>query len=287
MNTFERRYVFRGSLELQTALHIGGGGELLGVSDSPILRGPDGKPFIPGSSFKGAFRSTVEKLAGVLPTVRTCALTDDASCAGPQGKQQRALNQRRREERWDEARLVRELAAALCDTCKLFGSPYAASKLRFADLHPPDGEEPVTQVRDGVGIDRDSERAVEGIKFDFEVVERGTAFRCELILENPTPTDLGLTCLGISEYLAGFGGLGGKRSRGLGSCRLSELEIYELDLTVDDKVERARRLRQYLFGRAENKKLADLSLVERMVKVEDVDGFLQRHLNGLLAPEVA
>ena len=41
-----------------------------------------------------------------------------------------------------------------------------------------------TQIRDGVGVDRDSERARGGIKFDFEVVPPQVAY-----LMAPAPTD--------------------------------------------------------------------------------------------------
>ncbi|MER3421396.1 MAG: hypothetical protein C4290_13125, partial [Chloroflexota bacterium] len=83
-----------------------------------LIRDAHGRPYIPGSSLKGAFRSTVEKIAGALSTVRTCALLDAVGCPGVQGESQREFNRRRRDEHWDEARLVQELGAALCDTCK-------------------------------------------------------------------------------------------------------------------------------------------------------------------------
>src|SRR5260370_31944598 len=66
------RYLFTGRLEMQTALHIGGGRITLSSSDSPVVLTPDEKPFIPGSSFKGALRSTIEKLLPTLPSLRTC-----------------------------------------------------------------------------------------------------------------------------------------------------------------------------------------------------------------------
>jgi CRISPR-associated RAMP protein (TIGR02581 family) len=283
---FERRYLFTGQIVLRTPLHIGGGSGMLSVSDSPVVRTPDGRPFVPGSSFKGAFRSTVEKIAGALPTVRTCAFIDGASCASPQGERQIELRQRRDTEHWDEDTLLKELEVALCDTCKLFGSPFAASKLRFSDMSLATGEDPITQVRDGVGIDRDSERAVEHIKFDFEVVEAGTLFDMELTLDDPTTTDLGLTCVGLCEYLAGFAGLGGKRSRGLGSCRLTKLEVYELDLT--DELARAQRLREYLLGRqGPARSLTELTPADRMTPLHDVDGFLRTCVEGLLAARTA
>ena len=48
------RYIFKGSLMMQTALHIGGGRVTLSSSDSPVVLTPEEIPFIPGSSFKGS-----------------------------------------------------------------------------------------------------------------------------------------------------------------------------------------------------------------------------------------
>src|SRR6516225_8124414 len=73
------RYVFRGNLVMETALHIGGGKATLSSSDSPVVLTPDQKPFIPGSSFKGALRSTVEKIVPSLPAsanLFSCALIE-------------------------------------------------------------------------------------------------------------------------------------------------------------------------------------------------------------------
>src|SRR5690349_9307223 len=61
------RYVFTGKLVMLTAFHIGGGRVTLSSSDSPVVLTPEQIPFIPGSSFKGALRSTVEKLVPSLP----------------------------------------------------------------------------------------------------------------------------------------------------------------------------------------------------------------------------
>ena len=71
---FIQRYLFQADLTLKTGLHIGGGRATFSPSDSPVIRTPDGKPFIPGSSFKGAFRSTVEKLAPVIDSLWSCGL---------------------------------------------------------------------------------------------------------------------------------------------------------------------------------------------------------------------
>src|SRR5712692_9532372 len=71
INRYElrNRYVFTGKLVMLTAFHIGGevGRMATSGSDSPVVLTPEGVPFIPGSSLKGALRSTVEKLVPVLP----------------------------------------------------------------------------------------------------------------------------------------------------------------------------------------------------------------------------
>lgn len=272
MRGFEQRYLFTGQLTLKTALHIGGGDTALGATDNPVVRRADGQPFIPGSSFKGAFRSTVEKLAATVG-VRSCGLDGTQDCVGVQGQKQKEFNEERRAADWDEARLLDQLRTRQCETCWLFGSPYVASRILFSDLYLAPGEEEIIQRRDGVAIDRDSERAVERLLYNYEVVPPTLKFTFDILLDNPQGNDLALTCLGLSEYLSGFGGLGGKRSRGLGNCQIVDLTIYELDLTVADKAERARRLRQYLLGKQPE---------DKMVKLPNPQAFVNGQIQSLL-----
>ncbi len=267
MRNLHSRYIFSGRLTLETALHVGTGRVVLPLTDSPILRDAAGRPLIPGSSMKGAFRAAVERIAPNLPGYRTCALDDDdQSCLSPQrsskGEDYQAVRkylgqaipqqppqtdsdaQRARRaldnlghpewagQKITEEHLLQLLDEHLCDTCKLFGSPYLAAKVFFQDL-PVRADEwlEVIEIRDGVGIDRDSERAVEQIKFDFEVVPAGTAFDFKLVVENPTPRDLGLLAAGLSEFVHGMVRLGGIRSRGLGACKLALDDVQILDFT--------------------------------------------------------
>lgn len=277
---FERRYVFRGTLVLKTGLHIGTGWAPSAASDSPVIRTPDGRPFVPGSSFKGAFRSTVEKLAPTLGA-SSCALMAEDGCIGAQGPAQKDFNQLRADKQWEDTRLLAELDQRLCDTCKLFGSPYAASRVSFSDLLPPEDDDfaaQMIQVRDGVAIDRDSEKAVDRLKFDYEVVAVDQRFTLEILLEDPTERDLALFSLGLSEFLSGLGYLGGNRSRGLGNCRIEDLKIYELDLSVDDRAERGRRLKRYVLG---------TTLAEKMTSIPDAESFLEKQLMNLPAMKEA
>lgn len=279
--TFEKKYLFSGRLVLKTGLHIGGGQTIFSTSDSPVIRTPDGKPFIPGSSLKGAFRSTVEKLAP-LAGVWSCGLSDmpvkvgetEKQCIGAQGKAQDDFNKARSEANWTDQQLLDRLESKLCDTCKLFGSPYTASKINFGDLYTDDDSDGVIQIRDGVAIDRDSERAVDNLLYNYEVVAPELAFQLRITLDDPTKVDLRLTCLGLSEFLSGFGYLGGKRSRGLGQCEIQDFAVYRLDLTGQD---RAEKILKYLQGRTPDKK---------MDSVDNPQSFINAEINKLVEGQV-
>lgn len=274
MNTqlFERRYLFTGTLALKTGLHIGSGWAVGTPSDSPIVRTPDGKPFIPGSSFKGAFRSAVEKLTPATG-LKSCRLMSGQGCPGAQGEEQRTFNQER--ENWSEETLLAQLNGKLCHTCKLFGSPYRASRIYFSDLLPPDEDalaSRMIQIRDGVAIDRDSEKAVDRLKYDYEVVASAQTFQLQIFLEDPCPEDLALTSLGLVEFISGMAYLGGKRSRGLGNCQIQGPAIYCLDLATRDEEQRAERLRNYLLKRTP---------AEKMTQIADPKGFLEQQIRTL------
>jgi CRISPR-associated protein Csm3 len=256
------RYLFKGKLVMQTAFHIGGGRVTLSSSDSPVVLTPEEAPFIPGSSFKGALRSTVEKLVPSLPGDWSCCALIEVELSDEETKEvekgQRSIcptvwsediKRKRREKPAQTQQILAEARERLCDTCRLFGSPFAASRININDLYITDKIwDGIIQIRDGVAIDRDSEKAKDRLKYDFEVVPASASFNLEITLENATKRDLQLVSVGLSEFVHGFGVIGGKRSRGLGVCTLEQLHISELDLDLDpkEKAERNRRLRDYL-----------------------------------------
>jgi len=255
------RYRITGRIVLDTALHIGGGRNPSAATDSPVVRDGNGRPFIPGSSLKGAFRAAVERLVPNISGLRTCGLSDDSdACAN------RLRKELKDSKNIPEAELLALLDRILCDTCRTFGTTHLASVALFHDAPIADVwralPEVPTQIRDGVGIDRDSERAREGIKYDFEVVPPQTSFDFALTLENPTARDLGLIALGLQEFIAGMIPLGGIRSRGLGRCHLDAVKVEGVD-----------------FG---NYEAMTNYLLRREMAVEPTDDFIHRHLSVLL-----
>lgn len=258
------RYVFTGHLVMQTAFHIGGGRLTLSSSDSPVVLTPDGRPFIPGSSFKGSLRSTTEKIVPALPAsaeLSTCALIElskeEKEAAKKEGRfvcsslRQREIAAAHRANPRD-ATVYTEARKGLCSTCKLFGSPFTASHLSIEDLYLADlaWEDGLIQRRDGVAIDRDSEKARDRLKYDFEVVPATTAFQFHMTLENASAQDLQLISIGLSEFVNGHGTIGGMRSRGLGACTLNDLKVTKVDLeNASPDKDRYEMLKNYLLNK--------------------------------------
>lgn len=206
---FRNRVTLKGTLTAQTAFRIGAG-RATGVTgtDLPVVRDALGKPYIPGSSFKGALRAYVESL------VRSINAGKKVAC-NPVGKK----------EEWclesAEGLSDEQLLKETCLVCRLFGSRWLASKVSIRDLLVDDdlwfGQ---FEVRNGVAIDRDTETAAQGLLYDFEVVPAGTRFSCEIVVENADEWELGLLMLGLHPFERGEAAIGGARSRGLGTVKI-------------------------------------------------------------------
>lgn len=253
------RYSISGLIMLDTALHIGGQ-DATTITDSPVIRDGWDRPFIPGSSLKGAFRAAVERIVPNLPGLNTCSINgDEDSCAVK-------LHKRTKDQRLNELELLVLLDEVLCDTCRTFGTTYLASVALFHDAYLSKTWRNLavtpTQIRDGVGIDRDSECARDGFKFDFEVVYPQTEFEFTLTLENPGNRDLGLIALGLKEFIEGQITLGGIRSRGLGRCHLKDAKMQYVNFNDRDA------LKAYLIDGHMNECSAD--------------EFIKTHLGSLL-----
>lgn len=219
------------SLVFDTAWRVGSGKEGETMSDLGVMLTTTGEPILPGSSLKGRLRSTCETLSHALG-LSACLLNREASgidCtsdikyysdvrANYQNAFQQGLNNR-----------LQWIDSHTCDVCKLFGSPVKAGRLSISDGTLLDNWSSVVQVRDGVVIDRDSRTAVDGLKYDYEVVPPSSRFQVCIDLENPTDADLALLGAALFEWHAGSS-LGGFTSRGLGRFHLEDINLSGVDL---------------------------------------------------------
>lgn len=249
MSRFTSRLRYKGQLVFDTAHRIGAGTSFAVDAPSlPVLRTADGDPYIPGSSFKGAWRSYTEavlrtlqaqpgtnKLLACNPLHDKSKLTNNDSALGQNILDPMLLDLE--EHRCVPTPIVKYLKdthqgddkqAALdavlrersCLTCRVFGNNVVSSKAMTRDLFIREESFLRTQIRDGVAIDRDAARAADGMKYTVEVVPAGAAFDLEIVIENGTDAELGLALLGLRAFERGEIQMGGGRSRGLGWCHI-------------------------------------------------------------------
>jgi len=236
MNTFwqfENRWLITATLRMKTALSVGSRASLLPAgSDLPVIKTPEGVPFIPGSSLKGVVRTYVERVLRTLDGMNTqhpgqrlwaCdPLDEDRRCVT--GAQKKALFEQAGE---DDARFTELIWQHSCTACRLFGSPWLASRVAFQDAMLANRESllRLTEVRDGVGIDRDLGSAKTGIKYDFETVPAGAEFRITIVVENAEEWEVGLLLLALKAIEKGELPIGGKTTRGPGWGELVDLKV--------------------------------------------------------------
>ncbi len=216
-------YTFRGKLQLTGALHIGSGsGDA--TTDATIMRDAQGRPYIPGSSLRGAFRTAVERLAPTLlgePPAREMDELEDVL---------RPLIEEK-----PEATIQYHLNEELKTIERLFGTTYWASPLTIPDLKlvANNATDVQTEIRHGVAIDRDTGAAKDQAKYDFEVLPRDHTFhflmRCEM---EPDYQHIWEKLLAIGLRLLEMGEmpLGGRLARGVGQVRLKNLQVFELKM---------------------------------------------------------
>lgn len=240
---FINRYILRGIVVAEKPIHIGKGQEGFNPTevDSPVLKDSNGMPLIPGSSLKGVLRSTVERILqnDCFGEYRSCLIVNSPCVSTEKIKKMKEDLKRQCK---DEEEYFKKLAEAIykesCDVCRIFGSNNIAAKLQIKDLNYVGEGKVVYEVRDGVGIDRETGTAFDRAKYDFEIVPAGCRFELEIIADNLEEKEEEIFKLCVNLLKNGDISVGGKVSRGLGSIRLIDEKIYKID---------ASNLRRYAF----------------------------------------
>ncbi len=240
--SFKNRTIIEGKVNLLTALHIGRGQSLEPVgTDQPVVKDLVGKPFIPGSSFKGILRSTAERLTATLyrgasNIIEPCFITDEkGKCISCEEEfKVEKDNLERFKNRKPDPPTTKEIAEwfwdKLCPVCRLFGSPHFSSKIAIKDLTVDEKTWFAHfEIRDGVAIDRGTETASKGKLYNFEAVPAGVEFDLNIVLDNADEKDLGLLYLALEDFRRGNAFIGGSKTKGLGNVELRYTKIEEID----------------------------------------------------------
>jgi CRISPR/Cas system CSM-associated protein Csm3 (group 7 of RAMP superfamily) len=193
------RIIVKGDLELETPAHFGAG-EAGETADMSLLRDSyDGSALLPGASIAGALRNYWRE--------RTRGYGAEAEHSELFG----ARRGRSDDEEGEQSLLIVDDARA--------GAPQV-------------------ELRDGVSIDGTTRTAERGKLFDIEVLRAGTRFELSFELLIPCDTkdegkrerlgrDLALALEGFER---GEIGLGARKRRGLGRCRVREWCVWRYDL---------------------------------------------------------
>jgi CRISPR-associated RAMP protein (TIGR02581 family) len=202
-STFENRLLITGELVAKTAMPT--------ATDLPVIKDANGRPFIPGSSLRGAVRAYVERI------VRTFEpqAGNGKGASNPTRTEEWAIPPEKRQELARQRDYEQQIFEHSCRVERVFGSPWLASRVRFTDLPLIETHASVEpELRDSVAIDREKESVAN--KYDFEAMPAGVRFQFELIAENLNDEELGLVLLGVQALTNGDILIGGFKGRGLG-----------------------------------------------------------------------
>jgi len=190
------RMLIRGKLVLETPAHLGSG-EAIGLTDMLLLRDPlDGRsPLLTGASLAGALRNYLHEY----------------------------------ERGYGQPEVPGELAS------RLFGRLESdASEQSWLIVDDARGVTSGFELRDGVTIDPMTRTAEEGKKYDVELLRAGTTFHIslELLLTGEDSRLVEALALALRGLQEGEIGLGMRKRRGLGRCRVVEWQVCRYDMTT-------------------------------------------------------
>jgi CRISPR-associated RAMP protein (TIGR02581 family) len=215
-DTFENRLRITGELVAVTGMRVGMSAEsaMPTATDLPVIKDANGRPFIPGSSLRGAMRAHIERIVRAFEP----SVGNGKGALDP-------IDVRKYNSLYD-GKSEEQIFEVSSRVDQVFGSPKLASRVRFTDLPLlTEGAEP--ELRDSVAIDREKESVAN--KYDFEAMPAGVRFGLEIVAENLDDHELGLLLLGVRELERGNIRIGGFKGRGLGVVLLENVRYEWVD----------------------------------------------------------
>jgi CRISPR-associated RAMP protein (TIGR02581 family) len=222
-------------------LHVGvtESGIQLNESDLLCIKHKDGRPFIPGSSFRGFFRALAERFSHLFESNNSVAgITLNIEHKFPQNNRNKDVCDLKevldeianKQENIVEDYLISK--KKICDLCLLFGANHYGSPLRISDFNTFD--RPSFENRTHIKIDPDSDTTAERALFYVEAVEPGIEFAGKMIFEkrgHQNQKKIITYLILLLEYLRRNEiYLGGLKSRGYGRMQCVDIEITDYSL---------------------------------------------------------
>ena len=191
------RILIQGTLVLETPANLGNG-DAEALTDMPLLLDEvSGKPLLTGTSIAGALRAYLREL----------------------------------EHGYHNAERLHDRAR------QLFGAVQGNESVQsWVLVDDAQGTAAEIEVRDGVTLDPATRTAVDKGKYDYELLPAGATFELSLELLLPEGREhealLQSLALALQGLEKGEIGLGLRKHRGLGQCRVTEWRVRRYDLTT-------------------------------------------------------
>lgn len=206
------RLKISGKLVAETPLHVGGSG---GNSDTDMALAVNGKDelYVPGTSITGVLRAWCERSFGEKLAEDIWGFQEtNSQIAGTEKDKSHA-----------SFVLIED---AVVITKEIVGGKEVKTPI-------------LTEIRDGVGINRFYGVAAEGAKYDREILPKGTKLNFEMSVEIGENQDADKTKGMFGHLLEALQNselrFGGSRTRGLGKLKLESVEIKEQKLKGKDE----------------------------------------------------
>lgn len=193
-----------------------------------FLMDASGHPFIPGTHIKGVMRTEAERIIRSIQNI-DCRITGDWD--------QKTDSKKGEKKDFTTCSEVKNGNYG-CDVCSIFGAPnkegdnYNEGKIRVLNFSVNCGITPAQRMH--VSIDRDSLSKKDKALFSTRTVPSGCKFTGHIILKNLSATEERLFYASLHSMV--HYGLGGERSRGLGSFCIKRMEEISLDEFLEEGV---------------------------------------------------
>lgn len=213
------------------------------------------EPFIPGTSFKGVFRSRAERMIN-----HACDIVGNHECVD---------ERQAKKEKWDGTKRYKKS----CPVCRLFGSKVLRSRISFSDAYVK-GKYTVGE-RTCVGIDRITGSSKKGALYNMQYIEEAV-FAGKITIQNYERYQLKLILALFKEMNDGFITFGGMTSKGFGYLKGENFHLsvrsYDKDALLNGYDKKSYYFEKHVEGFENIAKLVDNVDFINLGRDGDIDG---------------
>lgn len=173
-------------------------------SDHVFVRDKSGTPWLPPSSIRGVFRNRAEQILRTLNLLSACDPTSDNTtsqlCSCSKKIEDEKKNRERDDEKWPSYKELED-GSLLCMGCRLFGSTFYGSRIRFQSGEYRNNSTEEEELYHFLAIDRFTGGGKEGAKYDALPACNITFADCKLIIEDFESWHIGLLALVFKDLV--------------------------------------------------------------------------------------